>query len=497
MGNCCIPPKPTEPTQMESREVARSMTRDTHNFTLSPGDFIKLNFRPIAKEYLFEEIIGRGSFGKVWLASHKTTFQKKAIKQIDFKIPPQDSEIDKLLKEVSILKQLDHPNIIKIYEVYKNKNRLFIVTEYCEGGELFDKIYQLKRFTENQAAKYMLDIVSALMHCHDSDIIHRDIKPENFLFDRKGEDAKLKLIDFGSSRFVNPEKRMKKLVGTCYFMAPELLAGDYDKKADVWSLGVCLYVMLCGSVPFPGNSADEIMSCIKNAPLTFTQGIWDNVSEEAKYLIRKMMEKKPELRFSIEQVFNDDWLQSRGMNRLPDRELNRDSLKRLSLFKTESKLQKSVYFFIASQFIETKAVDDLTQVFKAADKNSDGFLSSDEIIKATESVGVTVDVLQIIKNCDIDKNGLVNYTEFLAATVNQQMFYNKQNLLKVFAAFDKNGDGKIDLEELKEVMGAGNTDASIRSMIDEADINKDGMIDIDEFMNHMKAYADKVCDDNC
>jgi calcium-dependent protein kinase len=124
-------------------------------------------------------------------------------------------------------------------------------------------------------------------------------------------------------------------------------------------------------------------------------------------------------------------------------------------------------------------------------------LSSDEIIKATESIGVTVDVLQILKNCDIDKNGLVNYTEFLAATVNQQMFYNKQNLLKVFAAFDKNGDGKIDLEELKEVLGAGNTDASIKSMIDEADVNKDGVIDIEEFMNHMKAYAEKVCDDNC
>lgn len=488
MGNCCLPSKSGKDIPLEYKEVQRSITRDTHVFTLDPGDFIKLNHKSILKEYTLNCIIGRGAFGQVWESTHISTNAKRAIKQINL-TSQLETEIEKLLQEVSILKHLDHPNVIKIFEVYKNRNKLFIVTEFCEGGELFDRIQSMSRFSENMAAKYMLDIVSAVMHCHNCEIIHRDLKPENFLFDNKSEEAHLKLIDFGCSRFLNnSQKKMKKLVGTLFYMAPELLEQSYDKKIDVWSLGVILHAMLSGSVPFIGNNAEEIRTSILNSPLTFSLGCWNGVSEEAKFLIRKMLEKKPENRYSIEQVFNDEWLQSRAMGIVPDHEISSDSIKRLSSHRTESRLQKTVYFYIIAQMVETQSVNELSQAFKSIDKNGDGHLSADEIIKAAENVGLLVDSKEIIKQCDIDKNGLVSFSEFLTATVNKQLVYNKQNLMKVFEKFDRNGDGKIDLEEIKEALGGISDDFVLIKMIEEADTNRDGVVDIQEFLHHMGKY---------
>lgn len=485
-----MPKKSSENIPLETKPP-RSLTRDTHNFTINPGDFIKLNTNLILKDYSFDEIIGRGAFGQVWASTHKKLNSKRAVKQININ-HPCESEIEKLLKEVSILKQLDHPNIIKVYEVYKNKNKLFIVTEFCEGGELFDRIQKLSKFSENLAAKYMLDIVSAVMHCHDSEIVHRDLKPENFLFDNESEESCLKLIDFGCSRIMSPEKKMRKLTGTLFYMAPEVFELNYDKKIDVWSLGVILYAMLSGSVPFTGQTPDEIKSSILNSPLTFTLGNWEGVSEEAKFLIRKMLEKKPASRYSIEQVFNDEWLQSRAMGMVPDHILKKESIRRLSVHRTQSKLQKTVYFYIAAQMIETQLVNELGQVFKSIDKNGDGHLSEDEIIKAAENVGLMVDYKEILKHCDVNKNGLVSYTEFLAATVNKQLVYNKENLVKVFEKFDKNGDGKIDLQEIKEAFGGLIDDLVFKKMIEEADTNLDGVVDIEEFLAHMKKYEEGV-----
>ena len=490
MGNCCLPSKSDKDIPLEHKEVIRTATRDTHIFTLDPGDFIKLNYKSILEEYNLNGIIGRGAFGQVWESTHRSSNSKRAIKQINLN-STSESEIEKLLQEVSILKQLDHPNIIKIFEVYKNKNKLFIVTEFCEGGELFDRILTMSRFSENTAAKYMLDIVSAVMHCHNCEIIHRDLKPENFLFESKSEEGHLKLIDFGCSRLLNnTQKKMKKLVGTLFYMAPELLEQSYDKKIDVWSLGVILYAMLSGSVPFIGKTTEEIRTSIMHSPLTFTLGCWTGVTEEAKFLIRKMLEKKPENRYSIEQVFNDEWLQSRAMGAVPDHVINSESIKRLSSHRTESRLQKTVYFYIIAQMVETQSVNELSQAFKSIDRNGDGHLSVDEIVKAAETAGLMVDGKEIIKQCDVDKNGLVSYSEFLTATVSKQHVYNKQNLMKVFERFDRNGDGKIDMEEIKEALGGVSEDFVLMKMIEEADTNKDGMIDIEEFLYHMGKYEE-------
>lgn len=491
MGNCCAPVRSSEVENVSTKDLLATSVHESRTFILNPADFIQISTLPITKDYELGETLGSGSFGEVCIGTHLPTGMKRAVKAIYINESNQ-KEIDKLSKEVSILKALDHPNIIRIFEVFRNQSKLYIVTELCTGGELFERIQKSRRFGENQAAKYMLDIVSAIMHCHNQDIVHRDLKPENLLFESDSPDAKLKLIDFGTSRFVPPEKRLSKAIGTCYYMAPEILTSTYNKQIDVWSLGVILYVMLSGHVPFAGKNDQEIFARIKGAPLTFGHQSWQHVSEEAKILLRKMLDKNPNTRYTIEQVFNDNWLQTRGLSKVPDKELEADSLQRLSCFRTHSKLQTAIYVFIVSQLLDNSHFDKLREVFMSVDKNGDGFLSTDEITKAVEHFDFRINPQEILKQCDTDKNGLINYSEFLTATVNKTKAYCRVNLKNAFKRFDRNDDGQIDIEELRESLGASACESIVKKMIDEADTNKDGKINFDEFIEHMNKYSHEI-----
>lgn len=159
----------------------------------------------------------------------------------------------------------------------------------------------------------MKKILSAVKHLHEHGIVHRDLKPENFIFNDKTDDAEIKLIDFGlSKRFgqikdINPKEKMHTIVGTPYYVAPEVLKGDYDFSCDVWSLGVILYIMLCGYPPFDGDSNKEIFKKVLKSKLEFDAEDWDEVSREAKELISKMLEKDPSKRISVIETLNHPW----------------------------------------------------------------------------------------------------------------------------------------------------------------------------------------------
>jgi calcium-dependent protein kinase len=189
---------------------------------------------------------------------------------------------------VKILTKLDHPNIVKYYETYDDNKYMYLVMEYCDGGELFDKIASQKNqtFSEAEACVYMTKLFQAINHCHASNIVHRDIKPENIMI---GKDKELKLIDFGLSKAKNEKGKLHTIAGTPFYMAPEVLDGGYSYKADIWSLGVLLYILLSGYLPFQGDGRNEVFAKILGGQYHFNHKEFAQVSEEGKDLIRKLL----------------------------------------------------------------------------------------------------------------------------------------------------------------------------------------------------------------
>ena len=194
--------------------------------------------------------LGYGGFGVVYKCIHKTSNNIRAVKKIPKKLIAQ-KDPDKMRNEIEILKTLDHPNIIKTYEFFEDELYFYIVTDICEGGELFDQIAKQMTFNEHTAASIIKQVLSAITYCHRKNLVHRDLKPENIIFDKSPESCNnVKVIDFGNSVMFEPNSRLNVKFGSVYYIAPEVLRSDYNEKCDIWSLGVILYILLSGNPPF-------------------------------------------------------------------------------------------------------------------------------------------------------------------------------------------------------------------------------------------------------
>jgi calcium-dependent protein kinase len=185
-------------------------------------------------------------------------------------LSPEEKQM--LISEMHILKKTDHPNIIKVFDIFDEKLQIYIVTEYCNGGDLFDRIERLKKLSEESARTIISQLAYALAYCHANKIIHRDIKPENILMQSDDLDScKIKLIDFGTAIEYNSSKKLQDIYGSSYYIAPEVINGCYDEKCDVWSMGVVAYVLLSGCAPFGGRSDTEIMTQVQKGKFDFSR----------------------------------------------------------------------------------------------------------------------------------------------------------------------------------------------------------------------------------
>ena len=213
----------------------------------------------------------------------------------------------KMIFEFQLLKNIDHPNIIRIYEIFKDTKYFYLVTEFCEGGDILSVIQKSPKFSERMAAKIIKQVVNAVLYCHVNGIVHRDVKAENILFVADDINSTVKLIDFGISVKFKKDTMLKEKTGTILYIAPEVIDGEYNEKCDIWSLGVLMYIILCGNPPFNGNSRKEVMLKIKKGQFSFSTKIWTMISKEAKDLITLMLTQDPRRRPSCQDVLSHPW----------------------------------------------------------------------------------------------------------------------------------------------------------------------------------------------
>jgi calcium-dependent protein kinase len=456
-----------------------------------PKGFSKSNFVGIMKgnlldKYTVEKEIGAGGYARCLLVKNKTTGQLYACKELQ---KNKLNNVASLKSEIQILIKLDHPNIIKLYEIYENDNYIYLVMELCTGGELFDRIIQKteqgKQFTEKEVANIFQQMMSAINYCHSNKIVHRDLKPENLLLASQDENSPIKVIDFGMSRIFNNKQAMFDKVGTAYYISPEVLDGFYDEKCDIWSAGVILYILLCGYPPFNGNDDDEIFESIKKRKFVFPEAEWANISKEAKDLINKML-SDPLTRLTAEQVLSHPWL----VNQLNKNTKAKEIKLNFNTFKTYSganKLSRAVLTYIASRLTDDE-VKKLKDAFQKIDVNGDGMLTLEELknaINQNPEVHV-MNIEQIFKTIDTDNSGVINYTEFLAASIDKRIYLQEDKLRDAFKLFDEDKSGKISKSEISKVLKFKKSGAEMTKLFEKYDLNGDGEIDFDEFLNMMK-----------
>mmetsp|Transcript_12525 Transcript_12525/g.21091 ORF Transcript_12525/g.21091 Transcript_12525/m.21091 type:complete len:316 (-) Transcript_12525:53-1000(-) len=265
----------------------------------------------IRDHYKLEEELGRGSFAIVKRAVHRTTGAKCAVKIIDRQSLGDDDEMA-LQLEVEILSQMDHPNVVRLTEIYDEGDVLYLVMELMGGGELFDRIVEKESYSEKEAAETIRPIVDAIRYCHEQNIIHRDLKPENLLYSSGDEKAVIKISDFGLARFVQNEFATTAC-GTPGYVAPEIIEGKgYGKEVDYWSIGIILYIMLCGFPPFYDDDNATLFKAISSCDYEFPAPYWDKVSDSAKELIKAILVKEPSQRLTADQIMEHPWIKGEG-----------------------------------------------------------------------------------------------------------------------------------------------------------------------------------------
>jgi len=277
------------------------------------------NFAPpeITDEYSVHHILGRGAYSKVYLIQHKTTNKQQALKVIDKK---NVSNPVRLASEVELLQRATHPNIINLVKTVDTPAHLFLITEYANGGELFDKIVDEGNLPELQVCTMFKKMVEAIKYLHGRGIVHRDIKPENVLILKGPDDSiDIKLSDFGIAKLfeqhTEPGKPARKnrmqtysYVGSATYMAPEILLGEgYDYAVDMWSLGVLLYIMVSGNHPFDQTDSVEQVVAITSGKFVFGNG-WQTISNSCKNLITRLLKPNPYDRLSASETLKHSWL---------------------------------------------------------------------------------------------------------------------------------------------------------------------------------------------
>ena len=454
---------------------------------INKSHFIGEHIDKVEKSYEFIKELGKGSYGQVFRCQNKINGNVYACKKMSKK---KIKNKDQFKTEINLLRATDHPNIIKLYEIYEDNKYIYLIMEECSGGEFFDSLAkrakEKKMYTEKECAKIFKQILEAVNYLHAHGVCHRDLKPENILFSNVADDSCLKLIDFGLSKVIDGDKNLKGAVGTTFYMAPEVITGNYNEKCDIWALGVILYIMLCGKPPFYSQNEEELKKNICSMKYTFDYPEFKKVSQDAIDLIKKIL-VPPEKRLSAAEILQTPWIKENAPHATGEN--LKQNWEHIEKYSKLNLVQKSIINFTAFH-LTSKETKEFVELFKSLDENSDGVLSIEEIKKGVEQskFGAKGDnIVKIFEEMDIDKNGLINYTEFISALMDYDKIKENQ-ILACFNSYDTDESGKISFKEFCDMIKPQSEEEKkeLKDLYDEFDTDGDGEISLKEFKEGFK-----------
>ncbi|KAG9144781.1 hypothetical protein Leryth_017254 [Lithospermum erythrorhizon] len=438
--------------------------------------------------YTLGRKLGQGQFGTTYLCTDNSSGVDYACKSIAKRKLISKEDVEDVRREIQIMHHLaGQKNIVMIKGAYEDPLYVHIVMELCGGGELFDRIIQRGHYSERKAAELTKIIVGVVEACHSLGVMHRDLKPENFLLVNKADDFSLKAIDFGLSVFFKPGQVFTDVVGSPYYVAPEVLLKHYGPEADVWTAGVILYILLSGVPPFWAESQQGIFDAVLKGYIDFDSDPWPHISDSAKDLIRKMLCMRPSERLTAHEVLCHPWICENGV--APDRSLDPAVLSRLKTFSAMNKLKKMALRVIAERLSEEE-IAGLKEMFTAMDTDNSGAITFDELKAGLRKYGSTLkdtEIRDLMDAADVDNSGTIDYGEFVAATIHLNKLEREEHLVAAFRYFDKDGSGYITVDELQQAcVEHSMTDVLLEDVIREVDQDNDGRIDYGEFVAMMQ-----------
>ena len=443
--------------------------------------------------------LGSGSYGQVYMAKNIVTDNLVAIKIIE---KVQENMIDdmEIQNEINILKALSHPNIVKIYEFFDSPINYYIVTEFCKKGELFS--YIKNEYQEMQLSVLFYQVFSGLVYLHEKKILHRDLKLENIMVSEIEKDLItgeeyfwIKIIDFGTAKIFEKNRAEKAVIGSSYYIAPEVLNQRYNEKCDTWSIGVILYMTLVGSAPFDGKTDEDIINRIKIGKYNKNDSRYIEHSDEVKDLVSKLLEKDISKRLPAKEALNHPWFHKYGGRRLFSNFLPEDIkpyIENLFNYKYNSKLQELVIAFLVHNLANNDETLIILKMFRHFNKKGDCKLTKTELTEALYSYKNKADVDEmadaVFQRLDGDNNGYIEYEEFLRACIDKKTLMTKKKLKYAFKFLDKNNSNTLDAQKiLHAFLTKPNKEfeAIFNITLKEVDKDNDGIINFNEFMELM------------